>query len=117
MKNFFQLLSQINTIAVISIVALFIILCIVYRKAITWYLKELIAMYSAGETFFSKKRIESGIAFLFALIVTIYYVYQKIDIMDIWQFGYIMTTWLFIAGYTVNQIQKEKASTPDEPKA
>ena len=116
MHNFFHLLSQINIIAVIVVSILFILICVIYRKALTFYIKELIKIYAVEDSFFSKKRIESGIAFAFALGATIYYVSKKIDTMDMWSFGYVMTTWLFIAGYTVNQIQNEKTPAPDAPK-
>jgi hypothetical protein len=101
----------------VAIAIIFILLCVIYRNALKFYVKEFIGIYSVNETFFSKKRIESGIAFLFALGVTMYYVYKKIDTLDIFSFGYIMTTWLFIAGYVVNQIQKEKKDDKVSPPA
>lgn len=79
-------------------------------------IKELIKMYSAETSFFNKKRIESGIAFIFALCMTCYYLYKQADTMDIWAFGYILATWLLIAGYTVTQIQKEKKPDIPDPK-
>lgn len=81
---------------------------------IRFVLKELVNMYSSKDSYFSKKRIESGAAFIFALVMTSFFIYKKIDTMDIWTFGYILTTWLFIAGYTVNQIQSEK-KPPSNP--
>jgi hypothetical protein len=73
-----------------------------------WYVNELIRMYSGEPSFFSKKRIDSGIAFIFALWMTIFYLNKRIDTMDIWSFGYVLTAWLFIAGYTIQHIQSEK---------
>ena len=115
MKNIFYTPQLISAIGIL-IGILFLIICvIVYRSAVKFYVKELIAMYSAGETFFSKKRIESGIAFLFALVYTCLYV--ALNDLNIYEFAYVLTTWLFIAGYTVNMIQKEKAAPPsDAPK-
>jgi hypothetical protein len=82
------------------------------KKVFNWknfrLIKELVMMYSNSDSLLSKKRIESGVAFIFALAMTIFYLYKKINTMDIWDFGYVLTTWLFIAGYTVNQLQKEK---------
>lgn len=76
------------------------------RKLI-WVAKELIKMYSDSPSFFSKKRVESGIAFIFAEGGMIYYLFRHLDMdmtsMLMWaglQFG--------IAGYTVSQIEKTK---------
>jgi hypothetical protein len=82
---------------------------------VKFVIKELIKIYSGQPSYFSKKRIESGIAFIFALSMTSYYLYKKIDTMDMWAFGYVLSTWLFIAGYTVNQIQSEKKGPPAGP--
>ena len=83
----------------------------------TWIkdiLKFLLGMYSDRNSFLSKKRVESGFAFFFALGYTCCYVYFQRNEMSIYEFGYVLTTWLFIAGYTVNQIQKEKLQVPSE---
>jgi len=85
-----------------------IILFIIGRKKFEWLVKELVKMYSDEKSYFSKKRIEGGIAFLFAFWMTIFYLKQNIVGMDIWAFGYVLTSWLFISGYVVKQIQSEK---------
>lgn len=106
--------SEIIT-SLISIVATaLVIIFVIGKDKYKWFWKEVINMYSGNDSHFSKKRIESGIAFLFSFWMTIFYLKNRIADMDIWAFGYVLTAWLFIAGYTVKQIEKEK--TIDLPK-
>jgi hypothetical protein len=42
-----------------------------------WLVRELIKMYSAEKSFFSKKRIESGIAFVIGQWGMIFYLLEK----------------------------------------
>lgn len=75
---------------------------------IKWLIKELIKMYSSASSFFSKKRFESGVAFAIGQFGMVYYIVKKIDSMDYLE----LATWagieFLIAGYVINQIQKEK---------
>lgn len=73
-----------------------------------WLCKELLAMYSNEPSYFSKKRFESSAAFITAMAIVITHVYH--DRMTITNSEILAdATLLFlIAGYTVNQIQKEK---------
>jgi hypothetical protein len=86
-----------------------------------WLIKEFIAMYSNQDSYFSKKRFESSMAFLSAmgLILThAYYTRATITNSEILADAALLFA---IAGYTVNQIQKEKGpianstKTPEEP--
>lgn len=75
---------------------------------IKWLIKELINLYSNSSSFFSKKRIESGIAFIVGQWGMIYFLLINIDKLttsDIALWGGVEFA---IAGYIVNQIQKEK---------
>jgi len=83
---------------------------------IKFVIREFINIYSNRDSFFSKKRIESSIAFFVAqsgLIMFLFIHLATMTTLDItgWaaiEFG--------IAGYTVSQIQKEKIldkNTPD----
>lgn len=73
-------------------------------------LSELIKIYSHKPSYFSKKRIESGIAFIVAQWGMVFYLIKKypdLSMTDIimWasiQFG--------VSGYILHQIQKEKKS-------
>lgn len=75
---------------------------------IKFCITELIKIFSAGASFFSKKRIESGVAFAmgqFGMLYYLLYASKDLGTMDImgWaavEFG--------IAGYIVHQIQKQK---------
>ena len=73
-----------------------------------WLIKELVNLYSNSSSFFSKKRIESGIAFLVGQWGMIYFLVKNIDKLSTSD----ITLWagleFAIAGYIVSQIQKEK---------
>lgn len=65
-------------------------------------------LYSDKPSYFSKKRVESGIAFIIAQVGMIAYLVAKIKDMDIYEFLMWAGVEFLIAGYTINQIQKEK---------
>ena len=75
---------------------------------IKWLIKELINLYTTKDSFFSKKRIESGIAFIIGQWGMIYFLTKNIDKLTTSD----ITLWagleFAIAGYIVSQIQKEK---------
>ena len=75
---------------------------------VKWLVKELINLYSNSSSYFSKKRIESGIAFLVGQWGMIYFLTKNIDKLTTSD----ITLWagleFAIAGYIVSQIQKEK---------
>jgi hypothetical protein len=71
-------------------------------------IKEIIKIYSSKDSFFSKKRIESGVGFLIAEWGMVYFLLQKIDTMDIMEFGGWAAIQFFVAGYIINLIQKQK---------
>lgn len=73
-----------------------------------WFFKELMNLYSDKPSYFSKKRVESGIAFIIAQVGMIAYLVAKIKDMDIYEFLMWAGVEFLIAGYTINQIQKEK---------
>lgn len=81
---------------------------------IKWGIKELIKIFSSAPSYFSKKRIDSGIAFLVGQAGMIYYIIQKIDTMDMMEMGMWAGIEFAIAGWTVAQIQKEKKKTVEE---
>lgn len=74
-----------------------------------FYIKELFKMYAAKEkSFFSKKRIESGIAFIVFLWGMIHWL-----VINITTIGYVgIVAWgtvmASICGYVIKQIQNEK---------
>lgn len=81
-----------------------------WLKNVKWFFKELMKLYSDKPSYFSKKRVESGVAFTIAQVGMIAYLWIKIDTMDMYDFAMWAGIEFLIAGYTINQIQKEKKS-------
>lgn len=75
---------------------------------IKWFVTEILNMYSAKTSYFSKKRVESGVAFLIAQFGMTFFLLKKIDTMDVYELSIWAGMEFLIAGYTVTQIQKEK---------
>jgi hypothetical protein len=75
---------------------------------IKWLFTEIVNMYSATDSYFSKKRVESGVAFLIAQFGMVFFLIKKIESMDVYELSIWAGMEFLIAGYTVNQIQKEK---------
>jgi hypothetical protein len=76
---------------------------------IKWLIKEIMNLYSDGPSHFSKKRIESGIAFIIAQWGMIFFLIKKIEDMTSSDLAIWAGMEFVIAGYVVNQIQKEKS--------
>lgn len=76
-------------------------------------LVEIIKMYTNKTSFFSKKRIESGIAFVIGQYGMLYWLNSHILTISSSDMFIWAGVEFAIAGYIVNQIQKEKK--PDEP--
>tara|TARA_R110000851_G_scaffold140946_3_gene278440 strand:+ start:170 stop:454 length:285 start_codon:yes stop_codon:yes gene_type:complete len=79
-------------------------------KNIAWFFKELMYLWSDKPSFFSKKRVESSIAFIIAQAGMIWYLVTHMDTMDIYDFLMWAGAEFLIAGYTISHIQKEKKS-------
>lgn len=75
---------------------------------IKWFITEMVNIYTARKTYFSKKRIESGIGFVIAEWGMIFYLLAKINTLTMVEFGMWASIQFFIAGYIIRQIQKEK---------
>ena len=75
---------------------------------IQWFIFELIKTLSNEQSYFSKKRIESAIAFIIGQIGMIYYLIEHMQMMTSTDIGLWAGIEFLIAGYTINQIQKEK---------
>jgi len=80
---------------------------------IRWGIKELINIYSSKTSYFSKKRIESGIAFLIAQWGMIYFLSQHHDKLTMGEFLLWAAAEFAVSGYMINQIQKEKKENRD----
>jgi hypothetical protein len=73
-----------------------------------WFISEIGKMYSSKDSYFSKKRIESGIAFAISQWGMIEFLVKKIDTMTSSDIAIWAGIEFAVAGYMVNQIQKEK---------
>jgi hypothetical protein len=76
------------------------------KRAIT----EIIRIYSEKPSFFSKKRIESGIAFIIAEWGMVFYLLKKYPDLTMTDMVMWATIQFGVSGYMVYQIQKEKKS-------
>lgn len=72
--------------------------------------REIVKIYSNQDSFFSKKRIESGIAFTIAQFCMVAFFVTHIDTLTMGEFLLWAGTEFAVAGYIINQIQKEKAT-------
>ena len=79
-------------------------------KRLKWVVKELVNIYSSEKSFFSKKRIESGIAFVIAQWGMIYFMVENINKMSSSDLFIWSGIEFSVSGYIINQIQKEKKS-------
>jgi hypothetical protein len=82
------------------------------KKLIT----EIVNIYSTKPSFFSKKRIESGIAFIVAEWGMVFFMLKKypdLTMTDIVMWATIQFT---ISGYILHQIQKQKKTDDDQSK-
>lgn len=75
---------------------------------IKWAMREFLKVYSDEPSFFSKKRIESSIAFIIAQIGMVIYFYYNYKVMDMSDFVLWVGIEFAVSGYYVTQIQREK---------
>lgn len=80
---------------------------------IKWLIKELIKIYSPKSSYFSKKRIESGLAFIIAQWGMIFFLLQKYETLSMGEFILWAAAEFTVSGYIINKIQKEKAPTDE----
>ena len=82
-------------------------------RNIKWLLSEIAKIYSAEPSYFSKKRVESSIAFIIGQFGMIFYFchnYESLVMSDLMLWA---SAEFVIAGYYVNKIQSEKKEFPD----
>jgi hypothetical protein len=73
-----------------------------------WVIKEIVKLYSNEKSYFSKKRVESGIAVIVGQWGMIYFLLININKLTSSDIALWASIEFAIAGYIVNQIQKEK---------
>ena len=81
---------------------------------IKWVIKESVNIYSSKKSFFSKKRIESGIAFVIAQWGMIFFLLENINKMSTSDLFIWAGIEFAVSGYIINQIQKEKKQEESE---
>ena len=87
---------------------------------IKWFIREMVAMYSDQNGYFSKKRFESSIAFLSATWLILWHAYISKATITNSEILADAVVLFGIAGYTVRAIQAEKITSktsqqPDQP--
>jgi hypothetical protein len=84
---------------------------------IKWFISEIGKIYSGENSYFSNKRIESGIAFIVAQWGMIYFLLEKLPTMTSSDMAIWSGIEFAVSGYIINQIQKEKKQDPttEEP--
>lgn len=75
---------------------------------IKWLITQIINIYSNKPSYFSKKRIESGVAFIIAQWGMIFFILEKHSTLTMGEFLLWAATEFAVSGYIVNKIQKEK---------
>ena len=83
--------------------------------AAKWLKTEILNMYSSKPSFFSKKRVESGIAFLIGQWGMVFFLLEKHSNMTASDLAIWAGIEFAISGYMLNQIQKEKKAAEVSP--
>ena len=81
---------------------------------IIWVVKEIMDIYSSKNSYFSKKRIESGLAFLIAQWGMIFFLLEKHSTLTMGEFLVWAAAEFAVSGYIINKIQKEKKPETSE---
>jgi len=82
---------------------------------IKWIFKELLNVYSSKNSYFSKKRLESGLAFIIAQWGMIFFLLEKHSTLTMGEFLLWAAAEFAVSGYIINKIQKEKKPTEELP--
>lgn len=77
-------------------------------KNIKWVIKEFGKLYSVEESYFSKKRVESGVSFVVGQWGMIYFLIENINELSTSDMVLWSGVEFAIAGYMIREIQKEK---------
>lgn len=75
---------------------------------VKWLFSEISKVYSNKSSFFSKKRLESGVAFIVAQWGMIYFLLEHHSTLSMGEFLLWAAAEFAVSGYMINQIQKEK---------
>lgn len=75
---------------------------------IKWLIKEVVYIFSSRESFFSKKRVESGLAFIIAQWGMIFFLLHKCESITMGEFMLWAAAEFAVSGYILNKIQQQK---------
>ncbi len=81
---------------------------------IKWFFREIMNVYSSKPSYFSKKRLESGVAFIIAQWGMIFFLLEKHSTLTMGEFLLWSAAEFAVSGYIINKIQKEKQSGSTE---
>ena len=81
---------------------------------IKWVYREFWKIYSDEPSFFSKKRFESSIGFIIAQAGMIFFLWNNYMNLTMGEFMLWAGAEFIVAGYYVNQTQREKKNNPSE---
>jgi hypothetical protein len=81
-----------------------------FLNGLKWLKTEILNMYSSKSSFFSKKRVESGVAFLIGQWGMVFFLLEKHSNMTTSDLAIWAGIEFAVSGYMLNQIQKEKKS-------
>jgi hypothetical protein len=87
----------------------------VVTDKIKWFFGELLAMYSGKPSYFSKKRVESGVAFIIAQWGMIFFLLEKHSTLSMGEFLLWAAAEFAVSGYIINKIQQEKKTETENP--
>jgi hypothetical protein len=76
---------------------------------------EILKIYTNKPSRFSKKRIESGLAFIISQWGMIFFLLEKHSVMSTSDLVMWASVEFAVSGYILSHIQKEKRSSQDEP--
>ena len=120
--RYIQIMSAIKDawLAELSVVTMIIVLTILSfqqaRNYAKFLIKEFIGIYSNKDSYFSKKRIESGVGFIIAEWGMVRFYNMHNASWSISDFMLWAAVQFFVAGYMINEIQKEKKNDSDANK-
>jgi hypothetical protein len=81
---------------------------------IKWFITEIGKLYSVEKSYFSKKRVESGIAFAIGQWGMMYFLFENINSLSSSDIALWAGIEFAIAGYMVREIQQEKKINKDK---
>jgi hypothetical protein len=81
---------------------------------IKWLIKELGCTWSSKDSFFSKKRIESGISFFIGQFGMVFFLLVKYQTLTMGEFLLWAAAEFAVAGYIINKIEKNKEDKEDK---